>query len=306
MPSPDARPTEVPTWPELLRPVLSVMTSGENLHRKDIFDRAAEAAGLSDSAKSEQLNTGSLRYEQRMQWVLSHLSRANLVDRPARGYYRLNDAGRAWTKEHPRGMTFREANQYFKPFWSPEVSKQPNSTTTPKVAELEPLEKIDEGINQLTAETAEDLLERLRGTHPDFFEEAVVQVLLKMGYGGADKRGRRIGGSGDGGVDGVIDQDPLGLDQIYIQAKRYAEKNTVGREAIQAFVGALHGKGATKGIFITTSTFTAGAKDYAAVVPSRPVLIDGERLVALMLKYRVGVQVRQTFDVLAVDEDFFE
>ena len=92
MTSPDARPTEVPTWPELLRPVLSVMTSGENLHRKDIFDRAAEAAGLSDSAKSEQLNTGGLRYEQRMQWVLSHLSRANLVDRPARGYYRLNDA----------------------------------------------------------------------------------------------------------------------------------------------------------------------------------------------------------------------
>lgn len=155
-------------------------------------------------------------------------------------------------------MTFREANQYFKLFWIPEVSKQPDTTTVPEAAELDPLEKIAEGIDQLTAKTAEDLWERLRGTHPDFFEEAVVQVLLKMGYGGVGKRGRRIGRSGDGGVDGVIDRDPLGLDQIYIQAKRYTERNTVGREAIQAFVGALHGKGATKGIFIITSTFTAG------------------------------------------------
>lgn len=109
-----------------------------------------------------------------------------------------------------------------------------------------------------------------------------------------------------GGVDGVIDQDALGLDQVYVQAKRYADGNTVGRETVQAFVGALHGMAASKGIFITTSTFTQHAKDYAARIPTRPILIDGKRLVSLMIKYRVGVQAKQSYDVVDIDEDFFE
>ncbi len=241
-----------------------------------------------------------------MGWVLSHLSRADLVDRPSRGYYAINDSGRKWMVDHPNGMNYSTARTYFDPFWPVKSMNEPEAVNPRDADEIDPIEKIDQGVEQLTAKVGEDLLNRLRGTHPDFFEEAVVQVLLQMGYGGAEARGRRIGGSGDGGVDGVVDQDPLGLDQIYDQAKRYAEGNSVGREAIQAFVGALHGKGATKGIFITTSTFTSGAKEYAAVVPSRPILIDGVRLVKLMIKYRVGIQVKQTYDVVAVDEDFFE
>lgn len=298
--------SDVPTWPELLQPVLEVLAQGKTLHRKDIFDRAVKTAQLSETARGERLNSGGLRYEQRMGWVLSHLSRADLVDRPSRGHYSINDAGRAWVVEHPNGMNYSTARTYFHPFW-PSKSAGELATTKPQdVDEIDPIEKIDQGAEQLTAKVGEDLLERLRGTHPDFFEEAVVQVLLQMGYGGAEARGRRIGGSGDGGVDGVIDQDPLGLDQIYVQAKRYGEGNSVGREAIQAFVSALHGKGATKGVFITTSTFTSGAKEYASVVPSRPILIDGARLVKLMIKYRVGIQVKQTYDVVAVDEDLFE
>lgn len=302
----DSTHSEVPTWPELLQPVLEVLAQGETLHRKDVFDRAVEAAQLSETAREERLNSGGLRYEQRMGWVLSHLSRAGLVDRPSRGYYSINEAGRAWMVEHPNGMNYSTARTYFDPFWPTKTAAEPETVKPQDVDEIDPIEKIDQGIEQLTAKVGEDLLARLRGTHPDFFEEAVVQVLLQMGYGGAEARGRRIGGSGDGGVDGVIDQDPLGLDQIYVQAKRYGEGNSVGREAIQAFVGALHGKGATKGIFITTSTFTSGAKEYASVVPSRPILIDGARLVKLMIKYRVGIQIKQTYDVVAVDEDFFE
>lgn len=302
----DSTHSEVPTWPELLQPVLEVLAQGETLHRKDVFERAVEAAQLSETAREERLNSGGLRYEQRMGWVLSHLSRAHLVDRPTRGHYSINDAGRAWMVEHPNGMNYSTARTYFDPFWPTKTAAKPETVKPQDVDEIDPIEKIDQGVEQLTAKVGEDLLERLRGTHPDFFEEAVVQVLLQMGYGGAEARGRRIGGSGDGGVDGVIDQDPLGLDQIYVQAKRYGEGNSVGREAIQAFVGALHGKGATKGIFITTSTFTSGAKEYASVVPSRPILIDGARLVKLMIKYRVGIQVKQTYDVVAVDEDFFE
>ncbi|KUP27565.1 restriction endonuclease [Kocuria rhizophila] len=306
MTSPNARPSEVPTWPELMGPVMNVLEPGETLHRKEIFERAARLAHLSEKALQERLNSGELNYEHRMSWVLTHLARANLVDKPSRGHYRLNAAGRQFHSEHPDGMTYSSANTYFKSYWK----KEARSTATPAlvtdVAEIDPLEKIDQGFEQLTTKTGEELLQRLRGSHPDFFEEAVVQVLLKMGYGGIEERGRRIGGTGDGGVDGVIDQDPLGLNQIYIQAKRYAETNSVGREALQAFVGALHVKGAPRGIFITTSTFTALAKEYASLVQPRPILIDGARLVALMIKYRVGVQVKQTYEVLAVDEDFFE
>ena len=133
----------------------------------------------------------------------------------------------------------------------------------------------------------------------------MVKLLLKMGYGGAEQRGRRIGGSGDGGVDGVIDQDALGLDRIYGQAKR-TDGYTVGRETMQAFVGALHGVEASRGVFITTSIFTTGARQFPENVPSRIILTDAARLVALMIMYRVGVQVKQSYDVVELDEDFFE
>lgn len=306
MASPEGRPSEVPTWPELIGPVMTALESGDTFHRKEIFDRATHLAGLSDAAKEERLNSGELNYEHRMSWVLTHLARAGLLDKPARGHYRLNDAGRKFHTDYPGGMTYSSANTYFKRFWQKDKVTAPTPEPAPEVAEIDPLEMVDRGYKELTAKTGDDLLQRLRGSHPDFFETAVVEVLLKMGYGGVEERGKRIGGSGDGGVDGVIDQDPLGLEQIYIQAKRYADKNSVGREAIQAFVGALHGRGASKGIFITTSTFTAGAKEYATLVPSHLVLIDGVRLVSLMIKYRVGVQVKQSYDVLTVDEDFFE
>lgn len=133
-----------------------------------------------------------------------------------------------------------------------------------------------------------------------------MKLLLAMGYGGAENRGRRIGGSGDGGVDGVIDQDTLGLDQIYVQAKRYAPDATVGREAIQSFVGALAGRGATRGVFITTSRFSAGALEYAKSIPTRIILIDGKQLTELMIRHGVGVQVAKTYTVAEIDEDFFE
>ena len=299
-------PSEVPTWPEFLKPVLEVLSNGETYHRRELIDRAAEVAQLSESARAERLNTGGLRYAQRMGWTLSHLSKAGLIDRPKRAHYAINDAGRAWLVEHPEGMNYSTANTFFMPYWRTESTEDAGTVVVRDVEALDPLEKIDQGVDQLNTEVGDELLTRLRDSHPDFFEEAVVRVLLKMGYGGAEARGQRIGGSGDGGVDGVIDQDPLGLDQIYVQAKRYAEGNNVGREAIQAFVGALHGRGASKGIFITTSSFTQGAKEYAGMVPSRPILIDGGRLVKLMLKYKVGVQVKQTYEIVDVDEDFFE
>lgn len=173
-------------------------------------------------------------------------------------------------------------------------------------AEVDPAEQIEHGVARTRSDIVDDLLSRVRESDPAFFEEAVVKVLLAMGCGGTEERGRRIGGTGDGGVDGVIDQDALSLDQIYVQAKRYAEGNNVGREAIQAFIGALHGFGAQRGVFITSSKFTSGAQQHADNIPTRIVLIDGPRLATLMIKHRVGVQVKQAYEVVEIDEDFFE
>lgn len=302
--------TAVPIWPALIVPVLQALSDGSTLHRKDLFHKAADEAGLTDSARQETLNSGGLRYEQRMGWVLSHLTRANWIDRPTKGHYCITDAGRKWLQQNPDGINYSQAHELFAQYW-PKTDKHVPSQEAVAAGvtageDLEPVEQIEDGINRIHDEVGAALLQRLRDGHPDFFEDAVVKLLLKMGYGGAEQRGRRIGGSGDGGVDGVIDQDALGLDRIYVQAKRYADGNTVGREAIQAFVGALHGVGASRGVFITTSAFSSGAKQYADGVPSRIILIDAARLVTLMIKYRVGVQVKQSYDVVELDEDFFE
>jgi len=282
----------VPIWPAFVVPVLRVLEDGRTLHRKDVFDEAADIAGLSSQARAETLRSGGYRYEQRLGWALSHLSKASWIDRPSRGHYAINERGRSALGEYPNGFDYAKAREIFAPFQATGI--------------LDPIEQIEDGISRIEAEVGDDLLKRLRESHPDFFEQAVVDLLLKMGYGGAEQRGKRIGGTGDEGIDGVIDQDALGLDRVYIQAKRYKAGNNISRETIQAFVGALHGFGATRGVFLTTSAFTPAAVSYTSNVQSRVVLIDGPRLIALMIKYRVGVQVRNTYTAVEVDADFFD
>ncbi len=306
----DASISTVPIWPALVIPALTVLESGETLHRKDLFDAAADVAGLSPEARAETLSSGGLRYEQRIGWVLSHLSKAGWVDRPSRGHYAINDGGRQCLRDHQDGFDYALARETFAPFW-PDRNRPDNAPDLQPplkdaVEILDPVEQIEDGINRIDEEVGLELLARLRESHPDFFEQAVVDLLLAMGYGGAEQRGTRIGGSGDEGIDGVIDQDALGLDRIYVQAKRYKEGNNISRETIQAFVGALHGFGATRGVFLTTSAFTVHAIAYAENVQSRVILIDGQRLVALMIKYRVGVQVKQTYTAVEIDADFFD
>lgn len=247
-----------------------------------------------------------------MGWVLSNLMRAGLIDRPTRAHYSINDGGRQFLADHPDGMSYADARIFFRPYW-PEAHGP--STPSPALPQaeldldldvLDPIEQIEDGISRNHSEVGQELLTRLRESHPDFFEQAVVDLLLKMGYGGAEQRGRRIGGTGDEGIDGVIDQDALGLDQVYVQAKRYKEGNNISRENIQAFVGALHGFGASRGVFITTSAFTSAAKTYSANVPSRVVLIDGRRLTSLMIQYNVGVQATRTYVTVEIDADYFD
>lgn len=298
----------VAIWPEYVIPTLHVLSSGHSFQRREVFDAVADRAGVSDDARAETLKSGGTRYEQRMGWVLSHLGKAKWVDRPERGYYVITDAGRAALAQYPQGFDYALAREVFAPFW-PEKTKSTAPASAPEQPSDEisdPIEIIEDAVARIEASVGEELLVRLRDSHPDFFEQAVVDLLLKMGYGGAAQRGRRIGGSNDEGIDGLIDQDALGLDQVYIQAKRYKEGNNVGREPIQAFVGALHGFGASRGVFLTTSAFTSGAIDYARKVQSRIILIDGAKLVDLMIAYRVGVQEKQRFSAVEIDEDYFE
>ena len=297
----------VPIWPAFVVPTLQVLSDGRNYQRREIFDTVADHIGISDEARAETLKSGGTRYEQRMGWVLSHLGKARWVDKPERGRYVISNAGRKALADYPAGFDYALAREVFAPFW-PEKTKasSPTVVSEPSDEISDPIEAIEDAVARIEASVGEDLLDRLRNSHPDFFEQAVVDLLLKMGYGGAAQRGKRIGGSNDEGIDGLIDQDALGLDQVYIQAKRDREGNNVGREPIQAFVGALHGFGASRGVFLTTSSFTSGATEYAQKVQSRIILIDGTKLVDLMIAYRVGVQEKQRFSAVEVDEDYFE
>lgn len=297
----------VPMWPELVLPTLQVLSDGFQRQRREIFDLVATHAGVDEEARAETLKSGGSRFEQRMGWVLSNLTKAQWLDRPARGYYNINAEGRKGLATYPNGFNYSLAREVFTPFWPTEektVAQEPIHAD--RVEMSDPIEDIENAIERIENRVGQDLLSRLRESHPDFFEQAVVDLLIKMGYGGTAQRGRRIGGSNDEGVDGLINQDALGLDQVYIQAKRYKEGNNVGREAIQAFVGALHGFGASRGVFLTTSAFTQNAVEYARKIPSRIILIEGTELVELMIAYRVGTQVVRNYSAVEVDEDYFE
>lgn len=299
----------VPSWPYFVTHVLGVLEKRDAVPRRELLALVTESAQLSVAAREETIPSGTGKAHHRIAWALTNLYKASWIERPHRGVYRITPAGTKWLESNrDTVLTYRDANELFAEFWPATSDLQPsvNGAAEPDNTVLSPTEQIEAGINRVERDVAAHLLIKLRDSDPGFFEDAVVKVLLAMGYGGAEQRGQRIGGTGDGGIDGVIDQDALGLDRIYVQAKRYGEGNNVGREAIQAFIGALHGLGASRGVFITSSTFTPHARDYADQVPSRIVLIDGERLVSLMIAYRVGVRVTRSYHAVEVDEDFFE
>ena len=300
----------LPQWHSFMKPLLQVLSDGNAWSKKDLEQATLEKAGITPEERKEMLPSGQSRAINRIGWATTHLVMAQALRKPARAVMQITDAGRNLLAQHPDGFGKSELEKI--PAYQAYV---PQSRTTGEISvptavisdiDEDPTELIEAGVQAFAAEAAVDLIRRLREQHPDFFEEAVVDVLNKMGYGGTEQRGRRLGGSGDGGVDGVIDQDALGLSQIYVQAKRYGDGNTVQRPEIQGFVGALAGKGATQGVFVTTSLFSKGARDYVEQIPNRVVLIDGPRLAELMIRYRVGVQIKRTHEVVEVDEDYFE
>lgn len=301
--------TTIPTWEEFIAPSLRVLSDGRIHRTRDICQAASDQLGITDEQREELVPSGQRRYLNRANWALSYLSRSGATEKPMRGHHRITDAGRSLLAQRPGGITehdLRALGGYGSPHSIPSPTPSTPFVPSEENEPLDPTEQIETGIARIHETVAADLLVRLHGNEPAFFEQAVLDLLIAMGYGGTEGRATRTRLVADGGIDGVVDQDALGLSRIYVQAKRYALDTSVGRPEIQGFVGALHGNQAGQGVFITTGRFSTGARAYAESVPTRVVLIDGERLAALMIRYGVGVQVRRMVQIVEVDEDFFE
>lgn len=299
----------MPTWEEFNVPVLTVLSDGATRTLRELRRDVADAVGLTAEQRAETLASGQLRADNRIGWAASYLNRVDALHRPSRGRYEITDFGRGLLQQHPERITESDLKAVAKEgdeWWisrstvDGEDREQIDDTATV----LDPTEQVEQGVARIHEEVASELLSRLIEQDPAFFEAAVVKLLLAMGYGGVGGRGVTTDLTHDGGIDGVIDQDVLGLSKVYVQAKRYSPNNAVQRPEVQGFVGALSGK-ADGGVFITTSRFSPGAVEWVRTVPARIILIDGQRLTQLMIEYGVGVQVERTYRVVEIDEDFF-
>ena len=298
-----------PTWEQFNVPVLTVLSDGMTRSLRQLRRDVADAVGLTAEQRAETLPSGQLRADNRIGWAASFRNRVDALDHPSRGQYVITDFGRELLERHPTGITENDLKAVAKEgdeWWLSRsaANGQEDQPLDTSATDLDPTEQVEQGVARIHEEVASELLSRLVDQDPAFFEGAVVELLLAMGYGGVGGRGVTTDLTNDGGIDGVIDQDVLGLSKVYVQAKRYAPTNAVQRPEVQGFVGALSGK-ADGGVFITTSRFSPGAIEWVRTVPARIILIDGRRLAELMIEYGVGVQVGRTYRVVEVDEDFF-
>jgi restriction system protein len=291
-------------------PLLRLAADGREHSLADARDALAAELRLSDADLQELLPSGRQgKFANRVAWAKSYLQQAGLLLSPRRAHFQIADRGRAVLETPPSRIDIKFLEQYpeFVDFRTPKVGISTVLVDAPTaLPESEtPEEALEVAHQKMRVGLASELLEKVKAASPRFFENLVVELLLKMGYGGSrHDAGEAIGRSGDEGIDGVISEDRLGLDVIYLQAKRWDA--TVGRPEIQRFVGALHGKRARKGVFITTSAFSADATAYAEHIDSKVVLIDGRRLAELMIDFGVGVTTSATYDVKRVDSDYFD
>lgn len=297
----------IPRWPGFIRPLLEVLSDGRTWRKRDMERAIADRAGLSDEQLEEVLDSGQLRAWNRIGWATSALRRAKLIEAPVRAHFRITQAGRDLLAQHS-GQISEHVIKSLPAYndYVPVKGKAASSDDAPPIVDLDetdPDELISSGIRLIDEDTKSSLLVRLKESDPYDFERVVRKLLVRMGYG-RDGKMTPLKGSGDGGLDGVIDRDELGLSKIYVQAKRYAEA-TIGRPKVQEFVGALATRGANVGVFFTTSRFSAEAVDAAQRVPQEIALVDGLRLTELMIRHRVGVQVARQIEIVKVDEDFF-
>lgn len=299
----------IPDFQTLMLPVLKAVSDHQQHAMKDIVEQLAIEFALTEDEKSELLPSGTARtFNNRIAWAASHIKKALLISRPKRGYIEVTARGLDVLKSNLPSINMKFLEQFpeymeFRNSGSDNVSEA-SSTITEVSQKNTPEELLANTVRDLDAALAYDLIEAIKSSSPSFFERLVVKLLLAMGYGGSRvEAGRAIGQSGDGGIDGIIDEDKLGLDSIYIQAKRW--EGSVGRPEIQKFVGALQGHRAHKGVFITTSEFTKDAQEYVKNINNKVVLINGFTLARLMIENNVGVSTVSTYEVKKIDTDYF-
>lgn len=299
-------------------PVLKVVADGQPHQRNDVKNAAVQLMNLSADQLAERIRGGTSRANSRAHWAIEYLCQSGAIDRPSRGILVVNDIGLRLLKDNPDGISRRELKDLpGYQAWRERTLAGREERRRQKLLEPDgnrddndedetPMERLIEAVTVLDEHTAAELVERIREMPPVFLEKAVLRLLHAMGYGGSEEAGEHLGQSHDGGLDGVIRQDALGIERVYVQAKRYAISNTVGSAAIREFVGALTGAGASGGVFITTSSFSSDALKFVEKVTPRVILIDGRELGRLMVEYGVGITVTQTLRVTEVDENFFE
>ena len=292
-----------------MRPLLDCASDGKEHASRGIVERLAVRFGLTDVERKQLLPSGNQEvFVNRVAWAKTHLKMAGLLDSPKRGYLNITPLGLNVLSEFPERIDLKVLRQqpgYLEARGGTKSETQSKASSQDVEASQTPEEQIELASLALRNSLGSEILSKLRVSSPSFFENLVVELLVAMGYGGTRKdAGQAIGRSGDEGIDGIIKEDRLGLDTIYIQAKRWLQ--TVGRPEIQKFAGALQGFRAKKGIFITTSDFSREAIEYASRIDSRIVLIDGEMLWNLMIDFGIGVSKIATYEIKKIDNDYFD
>ncbi len=303
----------VPGFQTFMRPILDLLADGRQVAFGDMVESIADRIGLTEADRAEQLPSGKQRrYANRIGWAKTHLAKAKLVETPRRGIVQITDRGRSMLSTNtPINVDALLAFPEYVEFKNGTGESNDDATATTAIdtngdGDATPDERLAQLVGSLNAALAKDLLEQLIAKEPAFFESVVVKLLVKMGYGGTVKdAGKAIGKSGDGGIDGIIKQDRLGLDNVYIQAKRYQPDNSVGPGEVRNLAGALQIRRAIKGVLITTSRFTDEARSTARQI-GNIVLVDGKRLAELMIEFDLGVSTEATYRVKKVDQDFFD
>jgi restriction system protein len=298
----------IPQYHTLMLPLLKVMGTGAEMTTHQMRDAVATHLALSAEALNQRLPSGTqTAFENRMGWARTYLFKAGLIERPRRATYVISQSGKELLLNPPSAINadfLRSYDQFNEFLGTGRNGKEDLITTNDVEDDLTPEEQIEKGVRRIQRELQDEVLDRVRQLPPEGFEQLVLRLLVGMGYGGSMADVQGVARGADGGVDGVVNQDHLGLDRIYIQAKRW--EGSVGRPIIQGFVGALAGVGATKGVIMTTSTFAQPAQEYVKTLTDRRIiLVDGQRMSELMLKHGIGVSTKQTFVIQRMDEDFF-
>lgn len=303
----------IPDFQTIMAPLLRHLDDGRERGNQETLDELARHFGVTEEERTTLLPSGRAPlFMNRVAWAKTHLKAAGLIESPRRALYRITPRGREVLAQHPDRVDLRILRTF--PEYLEFRSNRREGGHESGTAEAEPLRDQDEltpeehleyGHQRMREELAIELLKRVKEASPAFFERLVVELLVAMGYGGSlQDAGKTVGRSGDGGIDGVIKEDRLGLDVIYVQAKRW--EATVGRPEIQKFAGALQGQRAKKGVFITTSEFSRDAEDFVARIDARIVLINGSTLATLMIDHAIGVTPVASYEVKRIDSDYFD